>query len=196
MLVCFFCISVIQLAELFSAHAPCPVNECSLGCLFIVACVLLTSSLSGFEISAMKFLYYALMWHDVTPVCCAAAICSSRSALDSSRLFGISSHTKTNKSAGILSGCRVSERVLDFLQHLHQSFHIAPRPWQVLGSNPPESSRALHWNDVSHPGLGLCLDTVKHTVSILETHPAFLTFQRSGVRMMTRSWGMHRKWPF
>lgn len=133
-----------------------------------VTCVPLTSKLSGFEISAMQFLY-TFMWHD-DPVCCTAAICSSLSALDASQLFGVCSHKKTNKRPARVSVCNTTDWVLDFLQHhpdAWEFFHILPQPWQVLGSNPPKSSRALHWNDISHPGLQLLLDFVlilKHTV--------------------------------
>lgn len=146
-------------AELFLASTPHPVNQCSIGSPF-VSRVLSTSSLSGFEISAMQFLYNSIMWHD-DPICCAAAICSSLSALDVSQLYGIRSHTKTNKRPGSVSVQLATVWVLDLLQYLYpdtrESFHIFPQLWQVLGSDPPESSRGLPRNDVSHPGLQLLL---------------------------------------
>ncbi|GAA6108393.1 uncharacterized [Tachysurus ichikawai] len=59
--------------------------------------------LAPFRSSTMTFR------HD--PVCCAAAICSSLFALDTSRPFGVCSRTKTNKRPG-----RVSLWVLDHFQ--------------------------------------------------------------------------------
>lgn len=120
-----------------------------------IYCYLSTSSLSGFEISAMQFLYYTLMtWWPCLLRCChlQLPVCTWHI----SAVWRLLTHKDKQKTRRcIFCGFWFTSNTIMWLKESHP---ISPtdssRCWI---KNPPESSSALHWDGISHPGLELLL---------------------------------------